>query len=630
MKRKFVRSSERRSPLLLMLLVSLVIHAALIALIPIGAIWQPESNYVEIEMLPAEDLATAAADATAETIPTDLEPVAPIWQPPAESTWDWQAAAGVPENSPPVSLAPPRLSNQREAATETALAAVAVERSAAKMMPELNPLPVPAPNLAAETVATAAQPYPAPLRAPDAPMETAPQFARVAPTLPDQAVASTLAALPTAPRNLLHVNASLPPALPLPTRAQQKNVAAAVEASRAPAEPLVSEQLAVRAAPTNAPVVTLPETTVSEPVVLAPAFPLNRPDSAPAVLSTTSPVGAPHRTADMPDVPAFAVETRASMMKAEAPATLSHAKTLPVSRAADVSAAVPLPRETPLPGAPATSAEFTPPRVVAALPSPALPPVFATLTAFPAQTKNIADAARSMPAIAPQTRARAKEISAALLGSPRAAEFSGETFVPAVVRPLTVPSVPAAIVAPPILPRAPFATSPAPRTTTPDADTSALPLNPVQRRGARPRLTLPGQAPVPVFGVIVPKPQPVEDVADTKRLAEQTDVVEHAPAAVPARERDEPVFKIEGPAAGRRVLSKPSHFPELKLARTVAIRLKFWVLADGSVGDVVPLQRGDLELERAAMQYLKSWRFTPVAAGSQTVWGIVPITYRLR
>ena len=628
MKRKFARSSERRSPLLLMLAVSLVIHAALIALIPIGAIWQPETNYVEIEMLPDEEVATAAADETALTLPTTFEPVAPLWPPPAESTWDWQAAAGVPEKNPPVSLAPPRLSNQREAATETALAAVAVEPSVAKMMPELNPLPVPAPNLAAETVATAAQPYPAPLRAPDAPMETAPQFARVAPTLPDQAVASTLAALPTAPRNLVHVSASLPPALPLPTRAPQKNVVAAVEASRAPAEPLVSDQLAVSAAPANAPVVTLPEATAPEPILTRP-FPLDRRDTAPAVLSTTSPVGAPHRTADMPDVPALAVETRASMMKADAPATLSHAKTLPVNRAADVSAAVPLSRETPLPGAPATSAEFTPPRVVATLPSPALPPVFATLTAFPAQTKNIADAARSMPAIAPQTRARAKEISAALPKSPRAAEFSDETFVPAVVRPLTVPSVPAAIVAPPIVPRAPFAAT-ASRVTTNEADTPVLSQNPIQRSGARPRLTLPGQASAPVFGVIVPKPQVVEDLAEPKRLAEQTDVVEHAPAAVPARERDEPVFKIEGPAAGRRVLSKPSHFPALKLARTVEIRLKFWVLPDGSVGDVVPLQRGDLELERAAMQYLKSWRFTPVAAGSQTVWGIVPITYQLR
>jgi TonB family protein len=62
----------------------------------------------------------------------------------------------------------------------------------------------------------------------------------------------------------------------------------------------------------------------------------------------------------------------------------------------------------------------------------------------------------------------------------------------------------------------------------------------------------------------------------------------------------------------------------------VEIRLKFWVLPDGTVGEVIPLQRGDVRLERAAIEYLKSWRFTPIAPDRPKVWGIIPIKYKLQ
>lgn len=87
---------------------------------------------------------------------------------------------------------------------------------------------------------------------------------------------------------------------------------------------------------------------------------------------------------------------------------------------------------------------------------------------------------------------------------------------------------------------------------------------------------------------------------------------------------------VEGPAAHRKVLYKPRQFPEIQLDTEVNIRLKFWVLPDGSVGEVLPLQRGDIRLERAAIEYLRSWRFTPVAPNQPRVWGIIPITYKLQ
>ena len=89
-------------------------------------------------------------------------------------------------------------------------------------------------------------------------------------------------------------------------------------------------------------------------------------------------------------------------------------------------------------------------------------------------------------------------------------------------------------------------------------------------------------------------------------------------------------FDIEGPAAQRKVLYKPREFPEIQLDTEVNIRLKFWVLPDGSVGEVLPLQRGDIRLERAAIEYLRNWRFTPVAPNQPKVWGIIPITYKLQ
>ncbi len=114
---------------------------------------------------------------------------------------------------------------------------------------------------------------------------------------------------------------------------------------------------------------------------------------------------------------------------------------------------------------------------------------------------------------------------------------------------------------------------------------------------------------------------------DEKDVMEQDDALEEA--ATEELDGKTAEFTIEGPASKREVVDKPLQLPELAIEIEVDIRLKFWVLPDGSVGEVVPLQRGDLRLERAAIQYLKSWRFTPVS-DDREVWGIIPIRYKLR
>ncbi|UCD70734.1 MAG: energy transducer TonB [Syntrophobacterales bacterium] len=88
---------------------------------------------------------------------------------------------------------------------------------------------------------------------------------------------------------------------------------------------------------------------------------------------------------------------------------------------------------------------------------------------------------------------------------------------------------------------------------------------------------------------------------------------------------------IKGPAGKRKVLYKPET-PEVKIDKEGEIELKFWVLPDGSVGSVFPLLRGDAELERIAVNYIKQWRFNPLDEGGRMVeqWGTITVKFRLK
>lgn len=129
------------------------------------------------------------------------------------------------------------------------------------------------------------------------------------------------------------------------------------------------------------------------------------------------------------------------------------------------------------------------------------------------------------------------------------------------------------------------------------------------------------------FGVFVDKPIPSTSQPEPEFSLNENDAIERAVT------QDTPAISdgsIEGPAAGRQVAYKPRAFPEIELDAEVDLRLKFWVLPDGTVGEVVPLQRGDVRLEQAAISYLKQWRFNPTAQEESDVWGIVVIRYKLQ
>ena len=124
----------------------------------------------------------------------------------------------------------------------------------------------------------------------------------------------------------------------------------------------------------------------------------------------------------------------------------------------------------------------------------------------------------------------------------------------------------------------------------------------------------------------LPAPVLAEERPPIKETAEPE---EPAPPEATESPKPEEAVRIEGPAARRRLAQKPAKLPTVKLDRDVTILLKFWVLPDGTVGDVVPLQRGDVRLEQAAISYVKGFRFT-ASSGKDAEWGIVSVKYRLR
>ncbi|MBK9246953.1 MAG: energy transducer TonB [Ignavibacteria bacterium] len=82
-----------------------------------------------------------------------------------------------------------------------------------------------------------------------------------------------------------------------------------------------------------------------------------------------------------------------------------------------------------------------------------------------------------------------------------------------------------------------------------------------------------------------------------------------------------------GGGGNRTVLNKniPKFPPG---ANSAQIRIRFTVLPDGTVGQMIPMQKGDPLLERAAMNALRRWKFNPIA-GDVVMTGVIPFTFKL-
>jgi hypothetical protein len=88
---------------------------------------------------------------------------------------------------------------------------------------------------------------------------------------------------------------------------------------------------------------------------------------------------------------------------------------------------------------------------------------------------------------------------------------------------------------------------------------------------------------------------------------------------------------IKGPLATRKILERPD-LPQVKVKVEAEIELTFWVLPNGIVDRAIPSVKGDTELERIAIQYLKQWRFASLPKDQPQVeeWGMIPIKFKFQ
>ncbi len=72
-------------------------------------------------------------------------------------------------------------------------------------------------------------------------------------------------------------------------------------------------------------------------------------------------------------------------------------------------------------------------------------------------------------------------------------------------------------------------------------------------------------------------------------------------------------------------------YPE-GVQKEIDIRLKFSIMPDGTVGQIVPLIKADTRLEAAAINSLRQWRFEPLAPGQKKMeqTAVIVFPYRLR
>jgi TonB family protein len=88
---------------------------------------------------------------------------------------------------------------------------------------------------------------------------------------------------------------------------------------------------------------------------------------------------------------------------------------------------------------------------------------------------------------------------------------------------------------------------------------------------------------------------------------------------------------IKGPLASRRILERPNP-PQVKVRVEAEIELTIYVTPTGVVDRAIPSVKGDTELERIAVHYLKQWRFAPLTKeqGQVEQWGTLPIKFKLQ
>jgi TonB family protein len=130
----------------------------------------------------------------------------------------------------------------------------------------------------------------------------------------------------------------------------------------------------------------------------------------------------------------------------------------------------------------------------------------------------------------------------------------------------------------------------------------------------------------------------VKDPVDLTRLKDKAaeKVVERLLSVKEKASQEKPLEEnillgIKGPLSTRKILERPN-LPVVKVKVEAEVELALYVLPNGMVDRVIPTVKGDAELERVAIQYLRQWRFAPLPKDQPQVeqWGTIPIKFKLQ
>ncbi len=124
--------------------------------------------------------------------------------------------------------------------------------------------------------------------------------------------------------------------------------------------------------------------------------------------------------------------------------------------------------------------------------------------------------------------------------------------------------------------------------------------------------------------------EPESDIDLGDLISREPAVTEQVPAVNVAAEVIGADVQIRGPASGRGspIYWPPS--PEIGVAAETPIMLKFWVLPDGRVGQVVPLRVDDSALGAEALKFVSALRFRPLASfeKQENQWGTISLIFK--
>ncbi len=87
-------------------------------------------------------------------------------------------------------------------------------------------------------------------------------------------------------------------------------------------------------------------------------------------------------------------------------------------------------------------------------------------------------------------------------------------------------------------------------------------------------------------------------------------------------------YKIEGQAALRNVLFKILPEYPRNLQQEAVVKIRFTVLPNGTIGEMIPILKGSTTLENITMEAFKQWRFSPLPTNVPQVTEQGTITFR--